>query len=59
MVALLAVVPLLVAVNEGITLPVPDANSPMLTLLLVQAKVVPVMLDEKTSLDVFAPLQTV
>ena len=52
-------VPVLVAVNEAITLPTPDPNTPIVGLLLVQAYVVPVTFDVNTSVEVLALLHTV
>jgi hypothetical protein len=56
-VAVIGVIPALVAVNEG-TFPFPLAASPMAVLLLVQAKVAPAILLENEVAGTVAPLQT-
>ena len=56
MVAVMIVLPELVAVNEGI-FPVPLAASPMDVVLLLHAKVVPETGPLKVIADVVAPLQ--
>ena len=51
--------PVLVAVNEAIAEPLPDAPIPIVVLLFAHVKVVPVTFDVNISVDVFALLHTV
>jgi hypothetical protein len=57
-VATAGVLPLFIPLKAGIS-PVPEAASPMLVLLLVQLKVVPLTAPEKLTAVVLLPLHTV